>query len=304
MSNETAERIIENTLCEMSAGDELTFAFQGGEPTLIGLEFFQFFIEKVTQAAPGGLDVQYAIQTNGININESWCRFLRESNFLAGLSLDGDAAMHNRYRKDVHGEGTHKRVMAAKDLFDAYGVNYNILCVLTERAAKQPGRMWDFLLSENIRYVQFIPCMAPLDGYSPTALSAHGFAHFYMQIKRRMEGSGIRVKLFDDLSIGGGTCGQPGMCTPQIVVEADGSVYPCDFYVTDNWRIGSLVNRTIREVFDAVVNCGFLTEKQEMSPHCDGCLYRRMCKGGCKRMRQGIFAAPCGMKMLLEDIQR
>jgi len=316
MKRETVTALLNNVFSELISGDMVTFAFQGGEPGLMGLDFFHFFTNEVSSIAPVGVSVDYAFQTNGICIDDDWCAFFKQYDFLIGLSLDGDASLHNQNRTDNHGKGTFNRVMDAKKKLDAAGVRYNILCVLTSESSRRAGRIWNFILREKIKYIQFIPCLEPLEsgeedaGNYGAALTGAKFFRFYSELfplwkKEVIAGNYVSVKLFDDLIallLHGmpGSCGLSGRCSPQIVVEADGGVYPCDFYVLDEYKAGDLTCQSLRDVFNAVVNCGFLEFQSEVSACCSDCAHNRWCKGGCKRMSRAVYGDICGMRSFLD----
>ena len=317
MSRETAAAVIHNTFKVMTKGDHVTFSFQGGEPSLAGLDFFEFFVGEVKKAAPPNVRVRYALQTNGLAVDEDWCRFYKENKFLLGLSLDGSAALHNGNRVDGGGKGTFNRVMKAKGLFDRLGVEYNILCVLSSQNARRAQGIWDFFVREKIKYIQFIPCIEPLTNPegSQDALTADKFYLFYSTLypiwKRGLEkGSAsqnlIRVQLFEDLIsllLHGQrvTCGLSGGCTPQIIVEADGSVYPCDFYVLDEYKIGDLAAHDLQQVFEAVIKSDFIKKSPETPAQCENCTHYRWCRGGCKRMDKAVYGKDCGMRRFLDE---
>ena len=317
MRCETAAALIANVFSVLCAGDHITFAFQGGEPTLAGLDFFTFFVEKVKQAAPPKVRVYYALQTNGLALADAktggaWAHFFKENDFLIGLSLDGDSALHNEHRVDAMGKGTFSRVMAAKNILDRQGISYNVLCVLTAETARRAKRLWEFILRKGIRHIQFIPCLAPLDGTpSGAALTSQKFYQFYAAFfplwkKEAAWGNMVHVRLFEDLMglFAAGqavTCGIGGGCTPQIIVEADGSVYPCDFYVLDNYKTGNLATENLREVFEATAGGAFLQEKRPLPAACAGCPYSPWCAGGCKRMAGAVYGENCGMKLFLDE---
>lgn len=311
MSRETAYAVIRHCMEVLIPGDQITFAFQGGEPTLAGLDFYAFFVEAVQQTAAPGVVVDYAIQTNGLSINEEWCLFFKHNRFLVGLSLDGDADLHNRNRLDAEGKGTYSRVRRARELLEKYGTAYNILCVLTAENARHAGKIWRFILKEKMQYIQFIPCLEPFENTQPdyTSLTSERFYRFYSELfplwrREAEDGHFVSVRLFEDLIglfLAGKTitCGASGHCTPQIVVEADGGVYPCDFYVLDQYRLSDLTRHTLREAFDAVVASGFL---QALPPakKCVECHYNSWCRGGCKRMAHAVYGDECGMKRFMD----
>ena len=312
MNKEAAASIIKNIFSVLTAGDHITFGFQGGEPGLAGLDFFLFFVKEAKKAASSPkIQIHYSLQTNGLMIDDKWCKFFKENNFLIGLSVDGDAALHNKNRMDNHGKGTFNIVMAAKKLLDNFKVDYNILCVLTSEGARRAKRIWDFILKEKIKYIQFIPCLEPFNQKSPYALTSEKFYRFYSDIfsfwKREVEkGNFVSVRLFDDLAtlmMSGrpATCGLSGRCSPQIIVEADGSVYPCDFYVLDEYRAGDLTKDNLQQIFKMVAESEFLKEARQMPAWCEGCVYNTWCKGGCKRMAQAVYGEHCGMRKFLDE---
>ena len=184
MEGETASRILENIFSRLDPGDAVNLAFQGGEPTLAGLDFFHFFVSEAERLR-GKTHVSYALQTNGTLLDDDWCAFFREHRFLIGLSLDAMQALHDQNRVDAAGKGTYARVMAAKALLEKHGVDYNILTVLTNALARHPQQVWRWLDKEDIRYVQFIPCLGGLDGGETRfSLTPERFASFYTQLFR------------------------------------------------------------------------------------------------------------------------
>ena len=314
MLPETQDKTLDNVFSCLEPGDEITIGFQGGEPALAGLQWFRDFAEKV-RALKGGVKVSYTFQTNGTLLDESWCDFFKEHNFLVGLSIDGGKRFHDQNRLTNSGEPTFEKCMKAKELFLKMQVEYNILCVLTNDLAREPEKVWRFILHEHIRFIQFIPCLADLGSRDEkTPLRPALFAQFYTRllalwIREFEKGNYISVKLFDDtvnyFYKGMRTsCGIDGKCQNQFVIEADASVYPCDFYCSDEYRIGNLMTHNIRELFDNQEALGFLNEKPELSEICETCRHVTKCQGGCKRM-QGIMYALrgdpiCGYGSFLE----
>lgn len=315
MTDDVAEKMIENIYIDLEEGDELTLTFQGGEPTLAGLNYFKTLTSLVARQEKH-VRVNYAIQTNGMIINEKWCEFLKEHNFLVGLSIDGHPMHHDLNRVDPKGRGTFYRVLETKKLFDRYAIEYNILCVLTNSLAKEGGKVFHFLKEQKIDYVQFIPCLDDLDSKrtSNEALNPKSFADFYHQIlnlwldELRM-GRYVSIKLFDDLihllvRQQVNACGILGNCQIQYVIEADGSVYPCDFYVLDEYRMGYIQERSLRELFEQEMSKEFLCERPQLPEKCHSCSFRQMCGGGCKRMADAVYVDKqneCGYQQLLNE---
>ena len=311
MTLSTAQKIISNIFCEPL--NYVTFGFQGGEPTLAGLEFFQFFVDEVNKISHA--KVRYAFQTNGLTVDKSWLQFFKENKFLLGLSLDGDAGLHNVNRKDAQNKATYNRVISAKKQLDLYNVDYNILCVLTKETSRRAKRIWDFILSENINYIQFIPCLESLEVANLpnfAALTSEKFYRFYAELftlwkKEVYNGNFVHVQLFDDLatlllSKYPVTCGINGRCIPQIVVESDGSVYPCDFYAIDEYKIGNLAEQPVAKIVDKIISSGFL-QNNNIKNECFACNYAKWCNGGCKRMQKAMYNKNgfCGMKSFLDE---
>jgi uncharacterized protein len=315
MQAETMRGMLDNVYKDLNEGDELTIAFQGGEPTLIGLDWFKQFAAYAV-SKQRNVKVKYALQTNSLVIDEAWAGFLKKNGFLVGLSIDANARLHDKNRLDARGEGTFNSCLRSKALLEEYGVEYNILCVLTNELAGESDKVWRFILKEKIKFIQFIPCLEGLDekGKSPFALRPARFAHFYSRLyswwmKELENDSYISVKLFDDTANyffkGLPTaCGIDGRCHSQYVVEADGSVYPCDFYVLDDYNTGNLTERTLRELFDTPRMRDFLLEQRSLPKICFSCPYAKMCNGGCKRMRDvmyyGATGSVCGYRMFLD----
>ena len=315
MKGGVMEKLIDQVYLDLDHGDHMSFAFQGGEPTLIGLNFFKQFVAYINKQIKQ-VHVSYTIQTNGLKIDDNWCLFFKENQFLVGLSIDIDPSLHDENRYDVNGQGTYKRVMKTKALFDEYQVEYNVLSVLTNQLARHPQKVFNFLLAQKIRYIQFIPCLEELDTEepSPFALTPSRFASFYtalfkLWLKEFSQGNYISIKLFDDLihllATGKPTaCGMLGNCKSQYVIEADGSTYPCDFYVLDEYQIGNITAQTVFEMARSTNLNKFLCTNGESKPeYCQKCPFYRMCFGGCKRMRNAIYfnekESQCGYQSFL-----
>lgn len=315
MKQETAVQIIRNIFSGLSSEDWVSLTFQGGEPTLAGLDFFRFFTEEVNKSR-GNVQVTYALQTNGMLLDDAWCAFLKEHHFLVGLSWDVIPEVHDQNRLDPEKRGTYARVHRAKEILAKYGVEFNVLTVLTNALSRHPQQVWKFLDRQEIDYVQFVPCMGELNGgASAFSLTPGRFASFYTQLFRLWstdfeQGKYRSVKLFDDLvnllAFGSrNACGITGQCMPQIVVESDGSVYPCDFYAVDQYRVGNLADSPIEEIYTDPAMTRFRRRPAEMLQGCRECPYIGICGGGCPRMRREVCGLPdarsCGYRSFLDQ---
>ena len=158
MTSETTEKMIENIFVDLEDGDDLSIAFQGGEPTLAGLKFFNYLAEVISDQQKK-VTVNYSIQTNGLLLNEKWCEFFKEHRFLVGLSIDGTKSRHDAYRIDTKGEGTFNRVLESMHLLRRYDIPFNILCVVSNQMVGEANDVYDFLQEESIGFCQFIPCL-------------------------------------------------------------------------------------------------------------------------------------------------
>ncbi|MBQ8311302.1 MAG: SPASM domain-containing protein [Clostridia bacterium] len=315
MSDTTTDAMLKSIASELNVGDAVSFAFQGGEPTLAGLAFFRRFVEKTETWKD--VRVSYALQTNGLLLDDVWCAFLKEHRFLVGLSLDLLPEAHDGARVDARGEGTYRRVVGTMEQLRRYGVDFNVLCTLTSDVARHPKQVWNQLVKLEIDYVQFTPCLGALDGQSssPYALTPQRFASFYTQLfglwyADYQKGKRRSVKLFDDivnqLVLGRPTgCGMDGVCRPQLVIEADGSAYPCDFYCLDEYRMGNITSDSIETLLHSDGAKAFLSRPHTAPRACASCRFARFCGGNCRRMQREICASvtdeSCGYSAFLEQ---
>lgn len=313
MSDSTMRSMIDNVYSNLNESDHLSLVFQGGEPTLVGLSFYKNLVNYVS-SKESNVQVHYSIQTNGYTIDNEWAEFLSKNNFLVGLSIDGPITVHNSLRKTWAKEGTYNRVIESKELFEKYGVEYNVICVLSKTLANSVDDLIKFIENENIGYVQFIPCLEDmnLEGSNDDYITPEIFGEFYNKmfkywLQTLKSGKYISIKLFDDIfnlfarrEIT--ACGMVGNCQVQMVIEGDGSTYPCDFYVLDEYQLGNITNDDIYTLARSDNAQKFL-RKKEVKEYCKSCPYFRMCAGGCKRMSKSMYVNDsedyCGYQDLL-----
>lgn len=277
----------------------VSFLFQGGEPTLAGLDFFRAFAAHVGETFPRSLKARYAIQTNGTLLDQDWCRFFRENRFLVGLSLDGTQACHDRFRRDRAGNGTYDRALGAARLLERAGVEYNVLTVVTGRLARDPGGVFASLCQQGFRFQQYIPCLEPLGrtwdqagcSLSPEEYGAFLKALFDLWYQELERGRYWSIRLFDNLvwMLAGGPpelCSMAGRCSRQYMVEADGDVYPCDFYGLDTFRLGNILQNAWAELDEARDRLGFIQSSFPVPEECRRCRWYPLCRNGCRRERR------------------
>ena len=172
MSMETIEVVVARAF--EAADRSVTFGFQGGEPTLCGLDFFKYVVSLQKKYARKGVVVHNAIQTNGMLIDDEWAQFLADHRFLTGLSVDGHMDLHDLNRVDAQGKGSFARVMQAADTLARHKADFNVLTVVTADAARKIRRIYFFFRKNNLLWQQYIPCLDPLGeerGHTPYALT-------------------------------------------------------------------------------------------------------------------------------------
>lgn len=296
MSESTAEAVIREAFAAVDAGGYVQFTFQGGEPTLAGLKFFQSFLalEEKLRAKP--VTVGHGIQTNGLHIDEYWAAFFKQHGFLVGISIDGNSHIHDTYRVDAAQAGTWSRVEQALGILQKYKVETNILCVVTSIVAKNPQKVYTSLRNMGGHPLQFIPCLDPMEaerGAESHSLKPDAYGKFLCSLfdcwyRDWKAGNYISIRTFDDylrilMGMQPSTCAAAGVCGSYLVVEGDGSLYPCDFYVLDEWRIGNIHEMTIPEALSSPASTRFLQDGALRPEKCRGCRFFPICRGGCKR---------------------
>lgn len=297
MKLETLEKVIEKALGY--AEGVCTFAFQGGEPFLRGIDFYKQVLEFQKRYNKNNVKIENAIQTNGCSFDTAWACFLAENNFLVGISLDGIRRTNDKCRKDQNGNGSFDRIMQALSLCDRCGVEYNLLTVVNRYTAGQVKKIYQFYKKHCFEYLQFIPCLDPLGevpGQHEYSLTPEAYGNFlnelfdlwYSDVKT---GEQPYIRQFENilgmmLGIAPEACDQKGICGMQYVVEADGAVYPCDFYVLDDWRLGNLTEDSFEEIDQKRKESGFIEMSKCFSEVCRVCEFFWICRGGCRRHRQ------------------
>lgn len=297
MNLETIEVIIRKVL--QFASGYATFSFQGGEPTLCGIDFFKEVVKLQNKLNVNNVRINNCIQTNGVLINNTWAEFLHHNHFLVGLSLDGPRDLHDNYRVDAKGRGTHEKVMQTAALFDKHKVEYNILFVVTEPTARRPDELYDYFKKHKFSFLQFMPCIDPentergahnysLNPERYTFFLKHFFDKWYVDF---IGGREVSVRYFDNLArmvmgMPPEMCSLLGSCQCQFVFEADGSVYPCDFYVTDEWKLGNIHENELLELYESDTCTRFIKSSLSAAAACRTCQWKSLCRGGCRRDRQ------------------
>ena len=294
MTPQTCEATVRKAL---SYADEFcSFGFQGGEPTLAGLDFFKSFVRLQREYNYRNLRISNAIQTNGYKLGEDWAEFFAKNKFLAGLSLDGAQDAHDSFRTGPDGLGTYDSVAKTAEIFQKYNVDFNILCVVNSLVASRPKETYAAL--KKYGYLQFIPCIDDFgsDAQSPFSLGADAYAHFLKTTfdcyySDYIRGDYVSVRNFDNyINILRGyqpeQCGMSGFCTCYFLVEADGGVYPCDFYVLDEWKLGNINEQSLMRMIKSAAAKEFVEISFQVHDECAQCKWNALCRGGCRRYRE------------------
>lgn len=306
MSKDTMHKIVDQVM--EYADHSCMLAFQGGEPTLAGMDFYEDLAEYiVSHKNPKKIRFQYAIQTNGYHIDEKWAGFWKEHRYLVGLSVDGPKEFHDRYRKDASGRDTFNRIMAAARLLERYDVEYNVLTVVTGVSAKRAQKIYNFFKKNRMYYQQYIECLDPIEqepGWQEYSLTPEKYEEFlkamfdawYVDAKA---GKPLYNRYFENLMMildrqVPESCNMRGSCGKQWVIEADGSVYPCDFYALDQWLLGNIRKDSFDEMDRRRDELGFIQWSQQIHEDCRKCKWFGLCRGGCRRNREPVTSNSTG----------
>lgn len=289
---------------------EVTFAWQGGEPTLMGLDFFRRAIEVQQRYRKPDMRVFNTLQTNGTLIDADWCRFFHEQDFLIGLSLDGPRELHDRFRVDKGGKPTFDTVLNAARLLAEHRVEFNILTTVHAANAKHPLEVYRFLRDTvGSRFIQFIPIIERDNdtGYQEgskvtnRSVTAKEYGHFLNTIFDewvRHDVGSVYVQIFD-VALAAWSGGSPGLCIfmetcgDALALEHNGDLYSCDHFVEPDYLLGNVTEIPMIDMVASEKQRTFGLNKRDTLPrYCRECDVRFMCNGGCPKDR--IISTPDG----------
>jgi uncharacterized protein len=307
MPDEVMDAYIRQTL-ESQPDGEVNIAWQGGEPTLMGLDFYRRAVVLAARYARKGQSVRHSIQTNGILLTDEWCAFLKEHDFLVGISMDGPKELHDAYRVDRMGRGTFDSVLAAYRRLQAHGVEHNILCTLHAANAARPLDVYRFFRDElQADWMQFIPIVEKQAGPDgrvvPSARTVNATAYgcflcaIFDEWVRRDVGSvfvqDFEVALRSWMGLHPGLCIRAETCGDALVLEHTGDVYSCDHFVEPEHLVGNLMETPLLQIVNSPPQAAFGMAKRDTLPaFCRNCDVRFACNGGCPKDR--FLTAPDG----------
>jgi uncharacterized protein len=305
MSHEVMESFVRQTL-EVQRAPVATLAFQGGEPTLMGIEFFRRAHALARRCLRPGVALECTLQTNGVLLDEAWCAFLREAGFLVGLSIDGPRALHDAFRHDQAGRPVFDRVVRAARLMQRQGVQFNVLCTVNAGNADHPREVYRFFRDElEARYLQLIPIVERANpaGSELTCRSVgpEQYGRFLVEVfdewLERDVGT-MFVQLFDGVLASwlrgrSSLCIFRPTCGDGVALEHNGDLYSCDHFVEPRHRLGNIIATPLGELVGSEQQRAFGVAKSATLPHtCRECDFLFTCWGECPKNR--VLTTPDG----------
>ena len=297
MPEDVLEAYIQQTI-EAHLVPEVTFAWQGGEPTLHGLAFFKKALELQKKYCKSSMVIHNTIQTNGILLDHAWCEFLRQNRFLVGISIDGPRDLHDACRVDHSGKGTFDRVMSGLSLLKKYGVDYNILCTVNSANGDHPLEVYRFFRDEiGARFIQFIPVVTrdeetgEATSWSVRPVQYGRFLAGVFDEWVRHDVANVYVQHFDSALANWygephGICVFSPTCGQAMVIEHNGDIYSCDHFVDKDHLLGNIMTNPVPELVNSPGQWQFGRDKQNGLPgYCRKCRFLFACHGECPKNR-------------------
>jgi uncharacterized protein len=304
MSDQVMEAYIRQTI-DAHQVPRVTIAWQGGEPTLMGLDFFRRAVALEKKCARPGMAIENTLQTNGVLLDAEWCRFLRENNFLVGLSLDGPRHLHDAYRHDKAGNSVFDRVVHAAKLMQKHRVEFNILCTVNAENSWHPMDVYKFFRDElKTPFLQFIPIVEVDPASSQVtdrSVRPEQYGSFLIDIFDEWvhRDVGSMYVLFFDGVLASYLRGQSSLCVLRptcgdgVALEHNGDVYSCDHFVEPGHLLGNITHTPIGDLVASEKQLLFGRAKQDTLPqYCRQCKYLFTCHGECPKNR--VATSPGG----------
>jgi uncharacterized protein len=294
MSDATLKTMISGYM--KSAGRCASFGWQGGEPLLAGIDFFERVVAYQQTYGLSGQRVGNNLQTNGLLLDDPWARFFRRYNFFIGVSLDGPEEVHNRYRHPANGNNGFQRTVEGIRILRDHGVEFSILSVINDVTAKKPAELYDFFIRNGLDRLQFIPCLE-IDGerstvrdYSVTVGDYRDFLCTLFDLWYNHGRPAASIRLFENiLAVYMGRepeiCAFKDRCGSYLVVEYNGDVYPCDFFVEAPWLLGNLRETSVGDLLKKRRRREFNDRKRQGASGCNSCEWNFICHFGCQHYR-------------------
>jgi uncharacterized protein len=310
MSDATLEQFIKQQI-DAQSGSTVDIAWQGGEPTLLGLEFFEKAV-AFCDAYRGDKVVRHAFQTNGILIDDRWCAFFNKHHFLVGISIDGPKNLHDYYRKTRSGKGTHAKIIETINRLKTHQVEFNTLTVISSANVKHPRKVYQYLKALGSQFIQFIPLVErheintdgnnsvlagpnePLATVTKWSVNAKEYGSFLTTIFDlwiQEDVGRVFVQNFDStlaswLDEPAGVCIFSEQCGHAFALESNGDLYQCDHYVYPEYLLGNIHEQSISELNNSPEAIQFgLDKSATLNAQCQSCQFKFACNGGCPKQR-------------------
>lgn len=272
----------------------VSYMWQGGEPMLMGLDFFLSAVAIQERHRKPDQVISNGIQTNGVMINEEWARFFAQHRFLTGISIDGPMHLHDIHRFTRTRKSVFEKVLNACNILKKYNVDFNILTVVNNDNVQYPEELYTSFLEHDFYYLQFIPCLEIVDNeITPFSVKPEAYGNFLCKLFDIWFNKGypeVYIRLFDNLlqyRIGliPECCEHQNSCGNYLLIEYNGDVYPCDFFVTKEWRLGNIYEDSIEEIIEKPRYKEFAILRQHAREECEQCKWLGFCQRGCTKFR-------------------
>jgi uncharacterized protein len=310
MSDAVLEKMLSSYLA--TEQPQHSIGWQGGEPTLMGLDFFKKVTDLQQRYGRPGQAISNGLQTNTTLINDEWARHLAQYNFLVGVSVDGPPDVHDRYRTFINGRGAHADVMKGIECLKRNRVEYNILTLVSQSNVNRPVETYRYLRDDlGVKFHQYIECVEfePDGSLQPFAITGKAWGDYLCAVYDEWIESGdthsVSIRLFDSilmLMVNGyaNVCSMGRDCTQYLVVEHNGDVYPCDFYVRPDLKLGNIMDSSWEELLNSPAYARFGARKRDWHEKCAECEYLRYCSGCCPKNRPEKGADPTQLSALCD----
>ncbi|OGS22263.1 MAG: anaerobic sulfatase maturase [Elusimicrobia bacterium RIFOXYA2_FULL_39_19] len=291
------EIILEKMISSYMATEQpqYIFGWQGGEPTLLGIDFFRKALSLAEKYGKRGAVAGNTLQTNGKLLNDEFAQLFFKYNFLIGVSLDGPKEIHDHYRKTVDGRGSHADALKGIECLKRNNVEFNILTLVTSANVTKAKEIYHYLCDNGFLFHQYIPCVEfdTQANLKPFAISGRQWGNFLCEIFDewlKKDTKKVSVRLFDSIltyMINGtyNVCNMQSNCCSYFIVEHNGDIYPCDFFVEENRKLGNIMNNSWDELMNSEKYLSFGKQKLLWNDACAICPYIKFCAGDCLKHR-------------------
>jgi uncharacterized protein len=302
MSDDILEKFTKDYIEALENIPEINYSWQGGEPTILGVDFFRKAIDLQKKYA-NGKKITNALQTNGTLIDDEWCEFFKENNFLIGVSIDGPRDLHDTFRIDKKNKGSFDDVVRGIELFKKHKIDFNALTVVNQLNSQHPLKVYHFLKNLGVEFIQFIPIVEQKvfepenevqAGVTDLSVKPKEFGKFLSKIFDEWVTKDVGktfVQQFDAalgnwLGVGGAVCVYSAICGNSVILEHNGDLYSCDHFMYPDYKLGNIMEKDLREMVYSDFQIQFGRDKfLKLPTQCKECKVIFACRGGCPKHR-------------------